>query len=255
MMRIADTPMASARVSLSSFRRPRWQKTAIATWRATIARLGTVALVLGAAGVASAEPAATRPPVGAVIEAQGFGLVPLGSWSHHVYETNTPGLSLQQFGPGGGGAVSVGLRNIPWAKWDLLLRAQYGVLGTGEWERYAAEHGSTVRTSARLGNIGLLMTRDIDVSPIFRIAVGGGTGVAWGSGEESDPATTTYPYSMMKTAASLTVVARGILALSPVFSLVGEIAGMAGSAIVSYGSDDERLLTALVGGVGVRVTP
>ena len=30
---------------------------------------------------------------------------------------------------------------------------------------------------------------------------------------------------------------------------------MVGSPIVSYGSDDERLLMALVGGVGVRVTP
>ncbi len=253
-MRTADPPRASARVSLCGFRHPRCQKTTIAAWRATITCLGAVALVVGATGIASAEPAAPRPPVRPVIEAQGFGLVPLGSWSHHVYETNMPGLSLQQFGPGGGGAFTFGLRNVPWPKWDLLLRAQYGVLGTGEWERYAAAHGSTVSTTARLGNVGLLLTRDIDVSPSFRIAVGGGPGVAWGSGEESDPATTTYPYTMMKTAASLTIVARGILALSPVFSLVGEIAGMLGSSIVAYGSD-ERLLTALVGGVGVRVTP
>lgn len=227
--------------------------------RATITCLGTAALVLGAAGVASAEPAAEaavpRPPVRAVIEAQGFGLVPLGSWSHHVYETAMPGLSLQQFGPGGGGALTFGLRNVPRPKWDLLLRAHYGVLGTGAWERYAAEHGSNVSTSARFGNVGLLLTRDIDVAPIFRIAVGGGPGVAWGSGEESDPAIATYPYTMMKTAASLTIVARGILELSPVFALVAEIAGMIGTPIVSYGSDDDRMLTAMVGGVGIRVTP
>ena len=223
--------------------------------RATINCVATVALVLGAAGMASAEPAVPRPPIRPVIEAQGFGLVPLGSWSQHVYETNMPGLSLRQFGPGGGGAFTIGLRNVPRPKWDLLLRAQYGVLGTGAWERYAAEHGSNISASARLGNVGLLLTRDIDLSPSFRIAVGGGPGVAWGSGEESDPATTTYPYTMMKTAASLTIVARGILALSPVFSLVGEIAGMVGTSIVSYGSGDDRLLTALAGGVGVRVTP
>jgi hypothetical protein len=181
--------------------------------------------------------------------------VPLGAWSQHVYETNMPGLSLRQFGLGGGGAFTIGLRNVPSSKWDLLLRAQYAVLGTGEWERYAAEHGSNVTTSARLANVGLLLTRDIDVAPSFRIAVGGGPGVAWGSGEESDPAIGTYPYTMMKTAASVTFVARGILALSPVFSLVGEIAGMAGTTIVSYGIDDDRMLTALAGGVGVRVTP
>ena len=255
--------------------------------RATITCLSTVALVLGAAGIASAEPAAAEPatseppaferasaqpvaiepaaavaapaapraPVGFVLEAQGFGLVPLGSWSHHVYETNMPGLSLQQFGPGGGGALTIGLRNAPRPKWDLLLRASYGVLGTGAWERYAAAHGSNVSTSARLANVALLLTRDIDLSPSFRLAVGGGPGVAWGSGEESDPATTTYDYTMMKTAASLTIVARGILALSSVFSLVAELAGVVGTAIVSYGPDDDRLLTALVGGVGVRVTP
>jgi hypothetical protein len=182
-------------------------------------------------------------------------MVPLGSWSHHVYETNMPGLSLQQFGPGGGGALTVGLRNVPRPKWDLLLRASYGVLGTGAWERYAAAHGSNVSTSARLGNVGLLLTRDIDLAPSFRLAVGGGPGVAWGSGEESDPATTTYDYTMMKTAASLTIVVRGILALSSAFSLVGELAGVVGTSIVSYGPDDDRLLTALVGGVGVRGSP
>jgi hypothetical protein len=181
--------------------------------------------------------------------------VPLGSWSHHVYETATPGLSLRQFGPGGGGALTIGLRNVPRPKWDLLLRAHYGVLGTGEWERYAAQHGSNVSTSVRLGNVGLLLTRDIDIAPSFRIAVGGGPGVAWGSGEESDPATATYPYTMMRTAASLTIGARGILALSEVFSLVAEISGLFGTPIVSYGSGDDRLLTALVGGLGVRVTP
>ncbi len=84
--------------------------------------------------------------------------------------------------------------------------------------------------------------------------MGGGPGVAWGSGEESDPAIGTYPYTMMKTAASVTIGARGILTLSPVFSLVAELAGMLGTPIVSYGSGDDRWLTALVGGVGVRAT-
>ena len=107
--------------------------------------------------------------------------MPVGSWSHHVYETTMPGLSLQQFGPGAGGALTFGLRNIPGPKWDLLLRVYYGVLGTGEWERYAAEHGSNVSTSARLGNVGVLVTRDIDIAPTFRLAVGGGPGIAWGS--------------------------------------------------------------------------
>jgi hypothetical protein len=253
-MRFAGTPRASARVSLSSFRRVLRQKMRTAAWRATATCLGAVALVLGTAGVAAAQTAAPRPPVRPVVEAQGFGLVPLGSWSHHVYETVMPGLSLHQFGPGGGGALTIGLRNIPGPKWDLMLRGSYGVLGTGEWESYAAQHGSDVSASARLGNVALLLTRDIDVSPAFRIAVGGGPGVAWGSGEESDPATTTYSYTMMKTAASLTVGARGILALSPVFSLVGELSGMLGTPIVSYGQGDDRWLTALVGGVGVRAT-
>ncbi len=298
-MRIADTRRASARVSLCSLRRPLCQRMTIAPWRATLTCLGTVALLLGAAARASAQPAveptaplppevetaaplppvvepaaplppaaetaaprppvaedaAPRPRVGAVIEVQGFGLVPLGTWSQHIYETNMPGLSLRQFGPGGGGALTFGLRNVPRPKWDLLLRAQYGVLGTGAWERYAAAHGSNVSTSARLANVGLLLTRDIDLSPSFRLAVGGGPGVAWGSGEETDPATGSYDYTMLQTAASLTVVARGILALSPVFSLVGELAGVVGTTIVSYGSDDDRALTALAGGVGVRVTP
>ena len=129
------------------------------------------------------------------------------------------------------------------------------MLGTGEWERYAAEHGSNVSTSARLGNVGLLLTRDIDVSPSLRIAVGGGPGVAWGRGEESGSRHHDLPLHDDEDAASLTIVARGILALSPVFALVGEIAGMVGTPIVSYGSDDDRMLTAMVGGVGVRVTP
>jgi hypothetical protein len=252
-------PRATARASLCSLRRSRWQKTARraprATKHRTIAGLGALALILGAAGVASAQPAEPRPRVGAVIEAQGLGLVPLGSWSHHVYETNMPGLSLRQFGPGAGGALILGLRNIPRPKWDLLVRIQYAALGTGEWERYAAAHGSDVSTSARLGNVGLLLTRDIDVATGFRIAVGGGPGVAWGSGEETAPPIPTYDYTMMKTAASLTLGARAILELSPVFSLVGELAGMVGTPIVSYGSGDDRWLTALVGGVGVRVTP
>src|SRR5262249_62123702 len=102
--------------------------------------------------------------------------------------------------------------------------------------------------------IGLLLTRDIDVSPSFRIAVGGGPGIAWGSGEETDPAIGTYPYTMMQTSASLTIGARAILTLSPVFALVGEIAGLAGTPIVSYGSGDDRMLMALVGGVGIRGT-
>jgi hypothetical protein len=214
-----------------------------------------VALILGAAGVASAQTAAPRAPVRAVVEAQGFGLVPLGSWGHHVYETTMPGLSLQQFGPGAGGALTAGLRNVPFARWDLLLRAQYGVLATGDWERYAAAHGSDVSASARLGNVALLLTRDIELSPRFRLAVGGGPGVAWGRGEETDSATTTYPYTMMKTAASLTIGVRGFLALSSVVSLVAEISGLIGTPIVSYGSSDDRMLAALVGGVGVRVTP
>jgi len=181
--------------------------------------------------------------------------MPLGSWSRHVYESVIPGLSLRQFGPGGGGALTVGLHNIPGARWDLLLRFSYGVLGTGEWESYAAAHGSDVSASARLGNVGLLLTRDIGVSPSFRIAVGGGPGVAWGSGQETTPGIGTYDYTMLKTAASLTITARGILELSPEISLVGEVAGMGGTFIVSYGSGDDRWLTALVGGIGVRVTP
>lgn len=201
------------------------------------------------------RPVATRPPIGPVFEVQGFGLVPLGDWSRHVYETAMPGLSLQQFGPGAGGAITMGLRNVPAARWDLLLRAHYGVLGTGAWERYAAAHGSNVSTSARLANVGLLMTRDIDVSETFLIAVGGGPGVAWGSGEESDPATTTYPYTMLKTVPSLSICARGILALSPVFSVVAELSGLVGASIVSYGAGDDRMLTALVGGVGIRMAP
>jgi len=152
--------------------------------RATITSLGIAALVLAAAGRAAAQsavPAEPRPRIRPVIEAQGFGFMPVGSWSHHVYETTMPGLSLQQFGPGAGGALTFGLRNIPGPKWDLLLRVYYGVLGTGEWERYAAEHGSNVSTSARLGNVGVLVTRDIDIAPTFRLAVGGGPGIAWGS--------------------------------------------------------------------------
>jgi hypothetical protein len=253
-MRLTDAPRGPVRGRLCSLRQRRCQKIATTARHATITCLGAVTLVLGAAGGASAEPAAPRPPVRVVMEAQGYGLVPLGSWSHHVYETNMPGLSLQQFGPGAGGAFTLGLQNIPRPKWDLLLRVQYGALGTGEWERYAAAHGSDVSTSARLGNVGLLLTRDIDVSPAFRIAVGGGPGIAWGSGEETDPTIGTYPYTMMKTAASLTIGARGILTLSPVFSLVAELAGMVGTPIVSYGAGDDRWLTALVGGVGVRVT-
>jgi hypothetical protein len=166
-----------------------------------------------------------------------------------------PGLSLRQFGPGVGGALTLGLHNIPGQKWDLLVRFSYGSLGTGDWESYAAAHGSDVSTSARLGNVGLLLTRDIGVSPRFRIAVGGGPGVAWGSGQESNPGTGTYDYTILKTAASLTIVARGILELSPAISLVGEVSGMGGTTIVSYGSGDDRWLTALVGGVGVRVAP
>ena len=200
-------------------------------------------------------PPTPRPPIRPVLEAQGFGLVPLGSWSHHVYETNMPGLSLRQFGPGGGGAFTFGLHNLPAPRWDLLLRGSYGVLGTGEWERYAADHGSNVTTSVRLGNVALLLTRDIDVSSSFRIAVGGGPGVTWGSGEESDPATATYSYTMLKTVPSLTIGARGILALSSVFSLVAELSGLVGTSIVSYGAGDDRMLTALVGGLGVRVSP
>src|SRR5215510_5439834 len=113
-MRIAARPRAPARVSLCSFRRERCQKAATAgAWRATITCLGTLALVLGATGMASAQPVepppvaatpvapppvealpveaqpvatqpvatqpvqpppvATRSPVGVVIEAQGFG--------------------------------------------------------------------------------------------------------------------------------------------------------------------------------------
>src|SRR5262245_2881953 len=139
-MRMTDRRRASLRVRVCSFRRPRWQKAAIVAPRATITCAGALALLLGAAGIASAEPATPRPPIRPVIEAQGFGLVPLGDWSHHVYETNMPGLSLRQFGPGAGGALTFGLRNFPLPKWDLLLRAQYATLGTGEWERYAAAH-------------------------------------------------------------------------------------------------------------------
>ena len=252
-MRFADKPRASAGVSVCSFRRLR-QKLPTSARRATITCLGAVALVLGAAGLASAQSDTPRPPIRPVVEVQGIGLIPLGGWSQHIYETVMPGLSLKQFGPGGGGALTFGLRNFPRPKWDLLLRAYYSVLGTGEWERYAAAHGSDVTTSARLGNVALLLTRDIDISPSFRIAVGGGPGVAWGSGEESTPGVGTYDYTMMRTAASLTIGARGILALSPVFSLVGEIAGMGGTIIVSYGSSDDRWLTALVGGIGVRAT-
>ena len=257
-MRFAGAPRGSARANLCKIW-TRCQRAPTAGWCATVICLGAAALVLGAPGTAfaqaSAQVAAPRPPVRPVLELQGIGLVPLGSWGHHIYETAMPGLSLQQFGPGGGGALTVGLRNAPRPKWDLLLRFQYGALGTGDWETYAAQHGNSISTRARLANVALLLTRDIDVSSSFRIAVGGGPGVAWGTGDETAPGVGTYDYTMLKTAASITIGARGILELSPAFSLVAEIAGLGGTTIVSYGNGDDRWLTALVGGVGVRVTP
>jgi hypothetical protein len=240
-------------------------------------RLAGLARLMGVAGaiicaggpaLASADTAAptpattttTPPPEPArrrrhgFLEAHAFGLMPLGGWAAHVYETTMPGLSLQQFGLGGGGAFGAGIADL-WRGWDLMLRLHLGVLSTGAWERYAAQHGSNVSASARLGNVSLVLTRAIDVSPRVRVAFGGGPGVAWGWGEETDPATTTYPYTMLGTAASVAAVARVIVRLRHPVALVGELSGLLGTPIVTYGSNDERALAAVVAGVGVRVEP
>ncbi len=73
------------------------------------------------------------------------GYFPVGGWTDHVYAGRSAPDDLDQFGPGLGAVLDLGVQvnNLL-----ISLRPEFATLATGEWDDYARSKGDNISSEA-----------------------------------------------------------------------------------------------------------
>jgi hypothetical protein len=159
----------------------------------------------GESSVAADQPHRRRPDrrrasrrrTGAYVASGVVAMVPLGGWRQHAYAGNLAGASgLDQFGPGAGARIDLGLH---WRRFTIAMELEVNSLDTQPWDEYAARHGSLVRSRAMC--LGTYLTLGGIVATVGPVAftVRGGLGYAQPFGEERfEDLDLSYSYAFLR---------------------------------------------------------
>lgn len=177
----------------------------------------------------------------------------MGAWADHLYADQLTPNDLDQFGPGVGGSVELGLQG---GHWLFSLRTEFCTLATGEWVDFAREQGSDISASAYLFAFHAVVgIRFASLGPVhFDGEVG--LGYAQAFGQETDEHTGhTFEYSFTAPTLSLRQSLAVSWRVSRYFDLVLALRHTIGLPYgVDYeGADRQEPLWGLGLGLGVRL--
>jgi hypothetical protein len=188
-----------------------------------------------AAPAAHAERPRKRRTAAFYLGAGAVATVPVGSWRRHAYAGSIAPSGLDQFGPGGGGRIALG---VHWRRLDLALELDMSSLDTHEWDDYAGQQGN--RVSSRAWCVGLYAMFGGIVATIGPVAFAlrGGVGYAQAfGGERFEDLDLDYSYTFLRPTFSARQSLAVIWAMSTHFDLSLGMDHNIGTSPVKYDGD------------------